>query len=175
MDSLLAGLLRYSRLGRVALSIRPLNLNGLLSEITASMKFQLDEAKAEVRVETLPVCLADNVQTSQVFANLIDNALKYRDPARPLRVVVRGQVRDGQAIYEVADNGIGIAPEHQAKVFEIFHRLNPEVSNGEGLGLTIAQRVLERQGGKIWVEATPGGGSTFFVSLPTIATSPPVS
>jgi chemotaxis family two-component system sensor kinase Cph1 len=174
MDSLLAGLLRYSRLGRVALNIRPLNLNGLLSEITATMKFQLDEAKAEVRVEPLPVCLADNVQTSQVFSNLLDNALKYRDPARPLRVAIRGRVRDGQAVYEVADNGIGIAPEHQAKVFEIFHRLNPDGASGEGLGLTIAQRVLERQGGKIWVEATPGGGSTFLVSLPTIATSPPV-
>ncbi|HXA81378.1 MAG TPA: ATP-binding protein [Opitutaceae bacterium] len=175
MDSLLAGLLRYSRLGRVALNIRPLNLNGLLSEITASMKFQLDEARAEVRVETLPVCLADNVQTSQVFANLLDNALKYRDPSRPLRVAIRGRVRDGQAIYEVADNGIGIAPEHQAKVFEIFHRLNPDGASGEGLGLTIAQRVLERQGGKIWVEATPGGGSTFFVALPTIAPPPSAS
>lgn len=175
MDSLLAGLLRYSRLGRVALNIRPLNMNGLLSEIITTIKFQLDEAKAEVRVEPLPVCLADSVQTSQVFANLLDNAIKYRTPARPLRVVIRGRVHDGQAIYEVADNGIGIAPEHQAKVFEIFHRLNPEVSSGEGLGLTIAQRVLERQGGKIWVEATPGGGSTFFVSLPTITTSTPAS
>jgi chemotaxis family two-component system sensor kinase Cph1 len=172
MDSLLAGLLRYSRLGRVALNICPLNVNGLLSEIITTMKFQLNEAGAEVRVDPLPVCLADHVQTSQVFSNLLDNALKYRDPARPLHVIVRGRVGDGQAIYEFADNGIGIAPEHQAKVFEIFHRLNPDVSSGEGLGLTIAQRVLERQGGKIWVEATPGGGSTFFVSLPTMATSP---
>ena len=81
-------LLRYSRLGRVALNLRPLNLNGLLAEIITTMKFQLDEAKAEVRVEPLPVCLADNVQTSQVFANLLDNALKYRHPSRPLRVVV---------------------------------------------------------------------------------------
>jgi PAS domain S-box-containing protein len=166
MDSLLSGLLRYSRLGRVALTIRPLNMNGMLSEIIAAMKFQLDEAKAEILVDPLPACLGDNVQTSQVFANLLDNALKYRHPNRPLRVVIRGSVREGQAIYEVRDNGVGIAPEHQLKVFEIFHRLNPETTSGEGLGLTIAQRVLERQKGKISVESTAGEGSTFFVSLP---------
>lgn len=168
METLLAGLLRYSRLGRVALTIRPLNVNGLLGEILAAMEFQLAEAKAEVRVEALPTCFGDNIQTSQVFANLLDNALKYREPTRPLCITVRGYLRDGQAIYAVADNGIGIAPQHQGKVFDIFHRLNPDATPGEGLGLTIAQRVLERQRGRIWVEDTPGGGSTFCVSLPAI-------
>jgi PAS domain S-box-containing protein len=166
MEALLSGLLRYSRLGRVALTSRPLNLNGMIAEIVAAMKFQLDEAKAEVRVDSLPVAIGDAVQTSQVFSNLFDNALKYRDPARPLRIEISGETRDGQAIYAIRDNGIGIAPEHQAKVFEIFHRLNPDTSAGEGLGLTIAQRVLERQHGRIWVESRAGVGSTFFVSLP---------
>jgi len=168
MDTLLSGLLRYSRLGRVALSIRPLNVNGMINEIVSSMKFQLDEAKAEVTVEPLPTCLGDNVQTSQVFGNLLDNALKYRDPSRALRVAITGTIRDGQAIYAIADNGIGIAPQHQAKVFEIFHRLNPDSATGEGLGLTIAQRVLERQKGKIWVESRVGEGSTFFIAMPAV-------
>lgn len=168
MEALLAGLLRYSRLGRVALTLRPLNMNGMLAEILASMKFQLDEARAVVTVGDLPTCLGDNIQTSQVFSNLLDNALKYRDPARPLRVSITGSVRYGNAVYSVADNGVGIAPQHQAKVFEIFHRLNPEGTTGEGLGLTIAQRVLERQKGRIWVESRTGEGSIFHVSLPAI-------
>ena len=166
MEMLLAGLLRYSRLGRMALTIGPVEMNALLASVVAAMKFQLDEVKAEVQVEALPDCMGDSTQVSQVFANLIDNALKYRDRDRRLRVTIGGRVQAGQAIYEVADNGIGISPEHQPKIFEIFHRLNPESTTGEGLGLTIAQRVLERQKGKIWVESREGSGSTFFVSLP---------
>ncbi len=169
IDLLLAGLLRYSRLGRVALSIVPLEMNSLLAEIVAATKFQLNEAKAEIRIGQLPSCLGDSVHTSQVFANLIDNALKYRDPGRPLRIEVSGWTEGDQAVYTVSDNGIGIAPDHQAKIFEIFHRLNPDTQNGEGLGLTIAQRVLERQNGKIWVESDEGSGSNFHISLPMTA------
>lgn len=166
MEMLLTGLLRFSRLGRVVLTIQPLKMNVMLTEIVAATKFQMNEAKADVVVEPLPDCLGDRGQTSQVFANLIDNALKYRSPERPLLVTVGGQMEGDQAIFRVTDNGIGIPAEHQPKIFEIFHRLNPTGTPGEGLGLTIAQRVLERQKGRIWVESKEGVGSTFFVSLP---------
>jgi signal transduction histidine kinase len=161
MDTLLSGLLRYSRLGRVALHPRPLNLNGILAEVVAAMRFQLDEAGAEVAVDPLPTCVGDLVQTNQVFANLLDNALKYRAPDRRLRVRVTGELRAGKAEYAVADNGRGIAPEHRAKVFEIFHRLDPEAAPGEGLGLTIAKMLTDLMGGELKVTSQPGQGTTF--------------
>jgi PAS domain S-box-containing protein len=167
MEMLLAGLLRYSRLGRVVLTIQPIEMDELIAEILAAMKFQLDEAKADVTVDPLPRCWGDRTHTSQIFANIIDNAVKYREPFRPLCIRITGRSDEQEAVYAIEDNGIGMAPEHQAKAFEIFHRLNPDTTVGEGLGLTIAQRVLERQKGRIWVESREGAGSTFFVSLPS--------
>lgn len=169
MDALLAGFLRFSRLGRVALQLRPLEMKAVILGVTQALKFQTEEAGASLEIGAIPNCVGDANLTSQVFSNLIDNALKYRDRSRPCRISISGQIENGQAIYTVRDNGIGIDVEHQPKVFELFHRLDPKKTSGEGLGLTIAQRIMERHYGQIWLESKAGEGTAFFVSLPSIA------
>jgi len=166
MDTLLAGLLRLSRLGQASLQLEQLDMNTMLADIVKAAEFQVRESGATLQIDTLPLCLGDATQINQVFSNLLDNALKYLDPARSGLIRVRGHQEGGRAVYCVEDNGIGIAPEDQDRVFEVFHRLNPEGSaTGEGLGLATVRRALDRQGGKIWLESQPGKGSRFFVSL----------
>jgi len=166
MDSLLSGVLQLSRVGRATLTIRQLDMNQMLSEIVTSMQFAIDEAGASVQVDSLPPCQGDQMQINQVLSNLLSNALKYLDPNRPGVIRVCGREEPHRAVYSIEDNGIGIAAEHQDSIYKIFHRLDPRRGTGEGLGLTIVRRVLDRHRGKIWVESEVNEGSKFYVSLP---------
>ncbi len=166
MDELLKGLLKLSRSGRSALQIRNIDMNDLVAGLVASFAFRLQEAGIELEVDSLPACRGDAVQLTQVFSNLLDNAVKFSDPGRPGRIWIRGAMETGRAVYRVEDNGIGIAENHLDRVFELFHRLDPGKTAGEGLGLTIARQALGRMDGEITVESKPGQGSVFMVILP---------
>jgi signal transduction histidine kinase len=150
--------------------IRELDMNSMLAEIVASMQFAIGQAGTVVELDDLPPAQGDQVQITQVFSNLLGNSLKYVDPERPGRIRVSGCREASDVVYSVEDNGIGIAEEHQQSIFQIFHQLNPQKGTGDGLGLTIVRRVLDRHGGRIWVESTPNKGSTFFVALPVVST-----
>ncbi|MEW6518049.1 MAG: PAS domain S-box protein [Thermodesulfobacteriota bacterium] len=166
MDSLLNGLLRLSRLGRASLNLEECDMNRLLEDIVSTMDYQIKQAGAAVEVGVLPACQADCHQLSQLFSNLLDNALKYLAPGRPGRISISGWREQDRCVFCVADNGVGIARDHQEKIFEIFHRLNPAATEGEGLGLTIVNRILDRLDGRIWLDSEEGEGSRFYVSLP---------
>jgi PAS domain S-box-containing protein len=166
MDALLAGLLNVSRIGSAALTIEQLDMNQMVAEIVKSMEFSVEQAGAGVQVDALPPCRGDATQLGQVFSNLLDNALKYLDPSRPGVIRVSALQKRNEVVYCVEDNGIGIDAEHQDAIFGLFYRLNPDRGGGQGLGLTIVRRSLDRQGGKIWLESTLNQGSKFFVSLP---------
>lgn len=166
MDMLLGGLLRLSRSGRAALKIESVDMNQIISNVVASTEFQIKENGVEVIVDDLPQCQSDAVQMGQVFSNLLDNALKCLDSNRPGMVRISGEVVDGQSVYCVEDNGIGIDVNHIDKIFEIFQQLDPAQNKGEGLGLTIVKRILARLGGSIRVESKIGLGSCFYISMP---------
>jgi len=168
MRILLDGLLQVSRVGTVDINIEPLDMNAILKDIRRTMEFQIESTDSEFSVDRLPDCLGDANMINQVFSNLIDNALKYRDASKKSRIHISGRIENSQSIYCIEDNGAGIVPAHQSKIFELFHRLNPEDSvEGEGIGLTIVTRMLDRNNGSIWLESEPGKGSKFFISLPT--------
>ena len=168
INMLINGLLQVSRVGTVKFKIEKLNMNDIIKQIVESIGFQTREKDVEITIDDLPPCMGDFPKTNQVFSNLIVNAIKYLDPEKKGKIHISGRQENNYSVYSVEDNGIGIAPEHQARVFEVFHRLNPRDSiGGEGLGLTIVMRILDRQNGRIWLESEPDKGSKFFVSLPT--------
>jgi PAS domain S-box-containing protein len=169
MDSLLSGLLKLSRLDHVEICLGALDMNTVLADIVNSMEYQIKQAGATVEIEPLPPCLGDPLQINQLFSNLLDNALKYLEVSRTgLIRVYNSEVKDGRNIYCVEDNGVGIHPEHQSRIFEIFHRVETGTKSGEGLGLTIVRHILDRHNGDVWVESEHGKGSTFSVSLPRV-------
>ena len=166
VNTVTSGILRFIRLGQIDIQWERLDMNSLMMGIVSSMEFQLKQKGVVLHIGDLPDCMGDEVLVTQVFANLIDNAQKYLEPSRPGEITISGKTVNGWSAYAITDNGIGISPEHHARIFQVFHRLAPQQEKGEGLGLAIVRRIIERHQGKIEVESAPGKGTTFNVYFP---------
>jgi len=166
MESLLHGLLRFSKLGRLTLKFEDLNMNAMIAGIIMGMEYQLKEKGIALQIEDLPNCTGDATLVNQLFFNLIDNAQKYVSPGRSGMIRITGVRENGYAKYGVEDNGIGIREDHQERIFQMFHRLNPSSEGGQGLGLTIVRRIVERHKGRLTIQSHIDRGTTFTVFLP---------
>ncbi|HZX30918.1 MAG TPA: ATP-binding protein [Rhodocyclaceae bacterium] len=166
MQALIDDLLAYSRLDSLARPFEPTDCRRVFDEARSNLMARIQETGAEVTCGELPTVWADRVQLAQVLQNLIENGIKYNTTTPP-KVRVGAEQRDGEWVISVADNGIGIAPKYHQRVFEIFRRLHTQQEYpGTGIGLAICQRIVERHGGRIWVESRDGTGSTFYFTLP---------
>ena len=165
MSELINGLLQYSRAG--CGKQEPVNLQAVVEEVISDLQLLVEDSEALLHVGSLPVVTGDSSQLANVFRNLISNAIKYHHPDRLPVISIDVESEPGEYVFTVSDNGIGIAPEHQSLIFQLFKRLHPVAEYpGTGIGLTITQRIVERHGGHIWVDSVLGRGSSFHFTLP---------
>jgi PAS domain S-box-containing protein len=166
MKQLIEDLLAYSRVGTRGIAFANVSAEGALRRALFNLRGGLEEAGAAVTHDPMPTLPADEVQLGQLFQNLIGNALKFRSQANPkIHIVVTESAPE--YTFEVRDNGIGIEPQYFERIFMVFQRLhNKGEYPGTGIGLAICKKVVERHGGRIWVESRPGEGSSFFFTLP---------
>ena len=166
MQALIRDLLSYSRVGRAELEHEPIAMGPLVQRVLEGMQTSIDETDATIEVGDLPTVRGDASQLVQLVQNLVVNALKFTGDEPP--VVRISAARDGDEwAFAVADEGIGIDPEFDERIFQVFQRLHaPNEYPGTGVGLAICRAIAERHGGRIWVESTPGEGSVFRFTLP---------
>jgi len=179
MQQLIIDLLKFSRLSHQKQPMTPVGLNLMLMHVRLNLQFALEQKNAQLHVNHLPTIICDATAITEVFHNLISNAIKYND--KPMPVVEIGceekpDPKTGVPEFEfyVRDNGVGIKPEYFDKVFQLFQRLNRD-AEGTGIGLTLVRRIVEWHGGRIWLESTEGKGTTFFFTLPNRETKMPTT
>lgn len=166
MQRLIQDLLAYSRVQTRGQEFVPLNCEEVLDEVLVILQLAIQESGAVITHDPLPTLTGDRPQLTQLFFNLIGNAIKFRGDSAP-QVHISAKERGNNWIFSVQDNGIGIDPQYFQRVFVIFQRLHTrDKFPGTGIGLAIAQRIVHRHGGKIWVESKPGEGSTFSFTIP---------
>jgi signal transduction histidine kinase len=165
MQTLIDDLLEYSRVGRSQKPFQPIDCNQVIEQAIANLQGVISDTQAVITYNELPIVTGDISQLIQLFQNLIGNAIKYRKSKSPA-VCIAVCKQENNWLFSVSDNGIGIAAQHQERIFQIFQRLHTQKEySGTGIGLAICQKIVERHGGSIWVESEPGQGSIFHFTI----------
>ena len=166
MQTLIQDLLSYSRITSKGQSLQLTEAKVAYDTALENLRTSIEESHAVVSVGPLPTVLADAAQLAQLLQNLIGNAIKYGNAHGP-EIHVAARLDGDHWVFSVQDNGIGIEPQYFGRIFQMFQRLHTrERYSGTGIGLAICRRIVERHGGKIWVESEPGQGSTFLFTIP---------
>jgi light-regulated signal transduction histidine kinase (bacteriophytochrome) len=173
MQQLINDLLTYSRVGRRGQEFEPTDCQAVVSRVLHNLGAVIEESKATVTFDSLPVVMADSLQLELLFQNLIGNAIKFRSQTTPqihLSASLNGAPHSAQEwVFAVRDNGIGIAPEYAERIFIIFQRLHGrDEYSGTGIGLAVCKKIVERHNGRIWVESQLGQGATFYFTIPSM-------
>jgi len=166
MQILIKDLLAYCRAGKNEQTWISVDLKDVINNVLRDLEASIKESKAKIKIDRLPIVQANPREINQLFQNLISNGIKFRGKDTPC-IEINAQSQQQQWLISVKDNGIGIEPQYQDKIFQIFQRLHSlEEYPGTGVGLAICQKIVERHGGSIWVESQPNRGSTFYFTLP---------
>ncbi|MDP4266608.1 MAG: response regulator [Bacteroidota bacterium] len=166
IDKLVNALLKYSRLGRVEINIKKLNVSGIIDDILKTFDYVIQFNNVQVIKGDIPECLGDELQINQLFSNLIDNALKYLDTERKGIINIYGKSNSDFSEYFIEDNGIGIATEKHHEIFKLFYRLDPGKTEGEGIGLSIISKIINKHHGTIKIKSQVGKGTCFIIKIP---------
>lgn len=170
MKQQIEDLLEFSRVITQGGSFEKTNTENILKQVISSLKTLIDENNVEISHDPLPQIVADHGQLARLFQNLIINSIKFRKPGEQpkIHISAKKDAENNEYIFSVSDNGIGMEPQYQNRIFTIFQRLHTrEEYQGTGIGLSVAKKIVERHGGHIWVESKLGIGSTFYFTIST--------
>jgi signal transduction histidine kinase len=166
MDHFISALLKLSRLGRRELKLELVDVNGIVETCLQTLAHQIAESQTEVSVGQLPEIVADQTSIEQIVGNILSNAIKYLRPDRPGKVEITAVQGEDETLFQIRDNGRGIAPRNMDKVFAPFRRAGNEDVPGDGMGLAYVQALVRRHAGRIWCESEPGVGTLMSFTIP---------